>query len=93
MFPEARWKYTELGNAMEAYYATHEWIRLDPAARNKANINVIESDDRTSWLIEQTLVDPEELNDFQIQFSLSMTEAKENGTVKIIPLELKSIAE
>jgi|GEM_PF-3997102 len=36
MFPEARWKYTELGNAMEA---------------------------------------------------------EENGTVKIIPLELKSIAE
>ena len=93
MFPEARWKYTALGNAMEAYYETHEWIRLDPGARNKANTKITESDDRTSWLIEQTLVDPEELNDFQITFNLSMTEAKENSTVKIVPLELKSITE
>ncbi|MGJ8650984.1 MAG: DEAD/DEAH box helicase [Opitutaceae bacterium] len=93
MFPEARWKYTELSNAMEAYYATHEWIRLDPAARNKANTNIIESEDRTSWLIEQTLVDPEELNDFQITFSLSIADAKENSTVKIVPLELKAITE
>ncbi|MGJ8650986.1 MAG: DUF3516 domain-containing protein [Opitutaceae bacterium] len=69
------------------------WIRLDPAARNKANSKITESEDRQTWIIEQTLVDPEELNDFQITFSLSMTEAKENGTVKIIPLELKSIAE
>ena len=93
MFPEARWKYTALSNAMEAYYESHEWIRLDPGARNKANTKITESEDRTSWLIEQTLVDPEELNDFQITFSLSMTEAKESGTIKIVPLELASIAE
>ncbi|MFT5836642.1 MAG: superfamily II RNA helicase [Candidatus Azotimanducaceae bacterium] len=93
MFPAAKWKYTELNNTMEAYYTTHEWIRLDPAARNKINTKITESDDRTSWIIEQTLVDPEELNDFQLQFSLSMTEAKENNIVKIVPLELKAIAE
>ena len=93
IFPVAKWKYTELGNAMDAYYATHEWIRLDPAARNKINTKITESEDRTAWLIEQTLVDPEELNDFQIIFSLSITGAKENSIVKIVPLELKSIAE
>ncbi len=93
MFPEARWKYTELGNAMEVYYTNHDWIRLDPAARNKINTNIIESDDRKSWIIEQTLVDPDELNDFQLVFSLSITEAKENSIVNIVPLELKSIAD
>ncbi len=93
MFPDAKWKYTELGNAMDAYYATHEWIRLDPAARNKINTKITESEDRTTWLIEQTLVDPEALNDFQIIFSLSITGAKENSIVKIVPIQICSIAE
>ncbi|MGJ8652925.1 MAG: DEAD/DEAH box helicase [Opitutaceae bacterium] len=93
MYPDAKWKYTELGNVMEAYYEGHDWIRLDPAARNKANTKITESEDRTTWLIEQTLVDPEELNDFQLIFSLSITEAKESSTVKIVPLELKAVAE
>lgn len=93
LFPEAKWKYTELANAMAPYYEAHEWIRLDPAARNKANTKIIESEDRQSWRIEQTLIDSEELNDFQIVFSLSIAEAKKAGTVKLVPLELKSIAE
>ena len=93
MFPEAKWKYTELGNVMEVYYETHEWIRLDPAARNKVNTKITESEDRKSWLIEQTLVDPEELNDFQMVFNLSIQNAKETGVVKLVPLELRSIAE
>jgi hypothetical protein len=70
-----------------------KYSNLDPAARNKINTNIIESDDRQTWTIEQTLVDPEELNDFQLIFSLSITDAKENSTVKIVPLKLKSIAE
>jgi superfamily II RNA helicase len=89
MFPEAKWKYTELGKAMEVYYEGHEWIRLDPGARNKINTNIIESDDRQTWTIEQTLVDPEELNDFQLIFGLSIKDAKENSVVKIVPLQLK----
>ncbi len=52
-----------------------------------------ESDDRQTWTIEQTLVDPESLNEFQIIFSLSITEAKENSVIRIVPMELKSIVE
>jgi superfamily II RNA helicase len=93
MYPEAKWKYTELGKTMEAYYETHEWIRLDPEARNKANTKITESDDRTSWIIEQTLVDPEALNDFQVVFELSIQQSKENGVIKIVPVQIRSIAE
>jgi hypothetical protein len=93
MYPEAKWKYTELGKTMDAYYEGHEWIRLDPEARNKANTKITESDDCTSWTIEQTLVDLEALNDFQIVFELSIQQAKEHSIVKIVPLKLKSIAE
>ena len=93
MFPEAKWKYTELGKTMEAYYETHEWIRLDPEARNKANTKITESDDRNTWTIEQTLVDPDSYNDFQIVFELSIQKAKENGIVKIAPIQIRSIVE
>ena len=72
MYPEARWKYTDLSNAMEVYYASHEWIRLDPAARNKGNTSITESQDRSTWEVVQTLVDPAGLNDYQIVFELSL---------------------
>ena len=93
MYPEAKWKYTELGKTMEAYYQTHEWIRLDPEARNKANTNITESDDRNTWTIEQTLVDPDSHNDFQIVFELSIQQAKENSAIKIVPTQICSIAD
>ncbi|MGZ0707420.1 DEAD/DEAH box helicase [Coraliomargarita sp. W4R53] len=93
MYPEARWKYTELGNTMEAYYETHDWIRLDPEARNKSHTTITESDDRSTWTIEQTLIDPEALNDFQIVFELSIQTAKETGTIQIVPIQVRSIIE
>jgi hypothetical protein len=93
MYPDARWKYTELGNTMDAYYEGHDWIRLDPEARNKSNTTITESDDHKIWTIEQTLVDPESLNDFQIVFELSLSDAKAHGTIKIVPIQIRSIAE
>lgn len=93
IYPDARWKYTELSNAMDAYYADHEWIRLDPEARNKGNTTIIESDDRSTWEIAQTLVDPAGLNDYQIVFELSLAEVKSKGTVEIVPTEIRVIAD
>lgn len=91
MFPEAKWKYTALGEAMDAYYATHDWIRLDPEARNKSHTKITESDDHQTWAIEQVLVDPQALNDFQFVFELSVQQSKESGVVKVVPLKLHSI--
>jgi superfamily II RNA helicase len=93
MFPEAKWKYTELGKMMDKYYETHDWIRLDPEARNKINTNITESDDHSTWKIKQTLIDPNALNDFQIEFELSIQEAKENSIIQIVPTGAHSIAE
>ncbi len=91
LFPEAKWTHVELGKSMDAYYAEHEWIRLDPAARNQANTNIIESDDRQSWTIEQTLIDPDELNDLQLVFKLSIPDSKQSNSVSLIPIELRQI--
>ncbi|MEN8660958.1 MAG: DUF3516 domain-containing protein [Lentimonas sp.] len=91
LFPEARWKYTELENTMGEYFETHEWIRLDPAARNKGHTTITESDDCETWTIEQTLVDPDEQNDFQIVFELSLLEARESGKITLVPRALQPI--
>lgn len=93
MHPDAKWKYTELGKSMDAYYEDHGWIRLDPAARNKAHTKITESDDRKTWRIEQTLVDPDELNDYQFVFELSLEDAKTTGSVTLLPIELCSITD
>ena len=91
LYPEARWKYTELGNTMTEYHETHGWIRLDPSARNKTHTTITESDDRCTWTIEQTLVDPDEQNDFQVIFECSLTSAKETGTITLHPVALRPL--
>ena len=91
MFPAARWKYTELSQAMDVYYQDHDWIRLDPAARNQAHTQIIESEDQRHWRIEQTLIDPAERNDFQILFSLSIDAARAQQAVTIVPLEIRPL--
>jgi superfamily II RNA helicase len=91
LFPHAKWPNIELQNAMDTYYASHEWIRLDPPARNKVNTKITESDDRKHWIIEQTLIDPEELNDAQFIFNLSLDEAKQRNDVRLIPIAFRTI--
>lgn len=91
LYPDAQWKYTALGQAMEPYYENHEWIRLDPGARASAHTRITESEDRLTWTIEQTLVDPEELNDLQIVFKISLPEARERGAVELIPIAIEAI--
>jgi hypothetical protein len=93
MYPEARWKYTALANRMGAYYEAHEWIRLDPEARNKSHTTITESDDCTRWTIEQTLIDPGALNDVQIVFELSIQSAKEHGVIQLELTEIRSIVD
>ena len=77
---------------MASYYETHEWIRLDPGARNKSHTRIQESDDRSIWRVEQTLVDPDEANDVQIVFELSLTDARHSGRLKLVPIAIETIA-
>ena len=76
---------------MQSYYESHKWIRLDPGARSKEHNRILESDDRNTWTIEQTLVDPEELNDYQVVFEISLADARTKGSVELIPIKIESI--
>ncbi len=91
LFPEARFPLVELENRMAPYYETHSWIRLDPTARAKANTRITETTEADVWQIEQTLIDPEELNDTQVVFELSLAQARETGTVRLVPLAIEAL--
>ncbi len=68
-----------LAALMEPYYTEHERIRLDNEARNGRHTYVEPSEDNTSWRICQVLIDPEELNDWQAEFTVDLTQAREEG--------------
>jgi len=68
-----------LAALMEPYYAEHERIRLDNEARNGRHTYVEPSEDNTSWRICQVLIDPEDLNDWQVEFTVDLAQARENG--------------
>lgn len=91
LFPEARFPPVELENRMALYYETHPWIRLDPAARAKANTRIIETTEADVWQVEQTLVDSEELNDTQVVFELSLAQARATGAVRLVPLTIEAL--
>jgi superfamily II RNA helicase len=88
IFPGARFPVVELENTMAPYYETHRWIRLDPAARAKANTRMTEAGEKDVWEVEQTLVDPDELNEAQVRFRLSVAEARESGAVRLTPIAI-----
>lgn len=91
MFPDARFPVVELENTMVPYFETHQWIRLDPAARDRANTRITETNEIDIRLVEQTLIDPDELNDFQVSFRLSIAEARESGKVRLVPVAIGSL--
>lgn len=92
LFPGVRWPQVELEKVMTHYHETHGWIRMDPEARAKANTRITELDDRNNWRVEQTLVDAEGLNDFQLVFEFSLAKAKETGTVGLRPIAFEALA-
>ena len=93
LYPEAKWKYAALEQTMAAYYEGHSWIRLDPGARNQAHTRIHISDDRETWTVEQTLIDPDELNDYQFVFEISLQDARTSGVVPLVPVASQGIGD
>lgn len=73
------------------YYAEHERIRFDNEARNGRHTYVEPAEDGQTWRVCQVLVDPEELNDWQLEFSVDLTQAREDGKPTLVCLGLRSI--
>ncbi|GEP42500.1 DEAD/DEAH box helicase [Brevifollis gellanilyticus] len=73
-----------LAALMDPYYADHDRIRLDNEARNGRHTYVGPSEDNSSWRICQVLIDPEEMNDWQAEFSVDLAQAREDGKPTLV---------
>jgi hypothetical protein len=80
------WTVDKIRSAMEEYSLDHERIRLDNEARNGRHTYTVPSDDLQTWLVHQVLVDPEDLNDWQIEFSVDLRQAREDGKPSLVLL-------
>jgi hypothetical protein len=70
------WTPDRLKQAMEAYHADHEHICLDPNARNARHTYVVPSEDKRTWRVQQMLVDPDECNDWVVEFEVDLVESR-----------------
>ena len=73
------WTAERLQAALDAYHADHKFICLDPNARNVRHTYVTPSEDKKSWRVQQMLVDPEENNDWVVEFEVDLAESRKLG--------------
>ena len=73
---ETPWTADALRRALDGYYAEHQRICLDPAARNLRHTYVTVADDKLTWRVQQMIVDPEEHNDWVAEFRVSLADSR-----------------
>jgi len=73
------WTSERLRRALEEYHVGHEWIRLDPAARNSQHTYIAIAEDKASWRVQQMLIDPAEENDWVAEFEVDLAASRARG--------------
>ncbi len=76
---------------LDAYHTGHDRIRLDNEARNGRHTYVEPGQDGKTWRVCQVLVDPDELNDWQCEFSIDLAQAREDGKPTLIFKSMEQI--
>lgn len=71
-----RWTVDQLEALIAPFFDDHSAILLTPAARNINHTHIRLTDDREEWTVHQVLVDPEELNDWQLEFSVNLARSR-----------------
>jgi len=61
------------------YLKDHERISLDNEARNLRHTYIKPSEDGKTWLVQQTLVDPEAHNDWSIDLQIDLEKSRQLG--------------
>lgn len=74
--PATPWTASQLRDALEPYYQEHRQIRLDPEARNLKHTRVTVAEDRTTWTVNQTLLDPDEHNDWSADVAVDLDSSR-----------------
>jgi hypothetical protein len=71
------WTPVRIQKAMEAFWAEHTAIRIDPVARGPSNLRVEKGE--TVWKIEQIIIDPEGDNDWVFRCDVALGPSREAG--------------
>ena len=78
--PEGKpWTADRLRQLLEDYHADHQYISLDPNARNARHTYVVPAEDRKTWRVQQMLVDPDEANDWVLELEVNLEESRAAG--------------
>jgi superfamily II RNA helicase len=80
------WSASQFANAMEPFWADHEWIGIDAKARAAEMFTITETP--TEWTIRQQLADPAGDGDWSFTATVDVAEAIEAGapTLKLVSL-------
>jgi len=84
------WNRQRIEVFLDGYFSGHERIRLDPEARAAKHTTISEQEPRR-WLVEQTLVDPDELNDWSVKITIALDRCDAAGAVVLILEDLVPI--
>jgi hypothetical protein len=85
------WTRQRIEGMLDAWFAEHERIRLDPEARAAKHTRISEDSPRR-WICEQTLVDPEELNDWSLKLIVDLDQCDAAAGVVLLLKELAPIS-
>jgi hypothetical protein len=82
------WNAGRVEALLDAYFAEHSRIRLDPEAR-AAKHSRIDDEDPRRWKVEQILVDPDEHNDWMLRLTVDLdrSDAEERPVLVLEGLE------
>ena len=72
------WTRERITGMLDSYFAGHMRIRLDPEARATKHTRLVETTPRR-WLCEQTLVDPDDLNDWSLTLVIDLDQSDAEG--------------
>jgi len=89
-FGERRWR-----DALEAFYAEHEELRIDADARSERYLTIDETDERTLhvWHVGQIFSDGDGDHDFGIMADVDLDATQDGGTVVFHDFRFGSIEE
>ncbi|HEX7860272.1 MAG TPA: DUF3516 domain-containing protein [Verrucomicrobiae bacterium] len=73
------WTAPKLERLMLDYHKDHERILLDNEARNLRHTYLKPADDNKTWLVQQTLVDPEAHNDWSVDLLIDLEKTRAAG--------------
>jgi superfamily II RNA helicase len=85
------WTAERLQPLLDDYHSDHENILLDPNARNARHTYVVPGEDKKTWRVQQMLVDPEEHNDWVVEFEVDLAESRKLGEPALTLVRIGSL--